>query len=123
MAAGDGNLRFVRFLREALESQNSLRRRLFWIGLLTGTLFVVLFVIGGNYGILNILKLRKERAVLETQISGLEHSRDSLKIVITKLRYDVQAVERVAREEFGMARPGEKVIKFVRARDTVQTSQ
>ena len=116
----NGNLRFVRALRELFESQNALRRRFFWIALLTGALFVILFVIGGNYGILNITKLRDERQDLQSQIRAMERERDSLKLTIEKLKTDRREIERVAREEYGMAKPGEKVVKFIRAEDTAR---
>jgi cell division protein FtsB len=114
----DGNLRFVRGLRTLFESQNTARRRLVWGVALAALLLVVLFVIGGNYGLLNILRLREERRVLQTQIRELEGARDSLKLLITKLKYDKKEIERVARETYGMARPGEQIIKFVDPQDT-----
>ena len=114
----DGNLNFVRVMRALIESQNSGRRKIYWVAAAVVLLFIVLFVIGGNYGILNILKLREERKALQTELKSLEQERDSLKLGIAKLKYDKHEIERVAREKYGMALPGEKVIKFVDPKDT-----
>jgi cell division protein FtsB len=116
----DDNLRFVRALRALFESRNTIRRRLFWYVAFAAALFVFLFAIGGNYGLLNVVKLRRERTALESRNRALEEERDRLRQEIVRLKYDKREIERVARQNYGMAKPGEKVIKFVEPRDTLR---
>jgi cell division protein FtsB len=116
----DGNLNFIRALRTLFESQNTIRRRLAWAALLGAALLFFLFIVGGNYGIIKIVSLHRERKDLEMRIEALQAERDSLKTDIRKLKSDMREIERVARENYGMARPGEKVVKFVEPRDTLR---
>src|SRR3954469_20565951 len=55
---------------------------------------------------------RKEVLRLDTQIAKAEETSRQLKANIDALRYDPKAVERLAREKFGYAKPGETVIRF-----------
>lgn len=57
-------------------------------------------------------RMRKEILRLTTQIQQNEETTRQLKASIDALRSDPQAVERLAREKFGYARPGETVIRF-----------
>ncbi len=55
---------------------------------------------------------RKEILRLDTAIQKEEETGKQLKASIDTLRYDPKAVERLARERFGYAKPGETVIRF-----------
>jgi len=57
-------------------------------------------------------RARKEILRLDTQIQKEEENSRQLKSSIDALRYDPKAVERLARERLGYARPGETVIRF-----------
>jgi cell division protein FtsB len=49
---------------------------------------------------------------LDSQIQKQEEVGKQLRASIDSLRYDPKAVERLARETFGFAKPGETVIRF-----------
>ncbi len=57
-------------------------------------------------------RMRKEILRYDTQIQKQEETGKQLKASIDALRYDPKAVERLARETLGYAKPGETVIKF-----------
>ena len=57
-------------------------------------------------------RMRKEVLRLDTQIAKAEDTGRQLKANIDALKYDPKAVERLAREKFGYAKPGETVIRF-----------
>jgi cell division protein FtsB len=57
-------------------------------------------------------RLRKEILRYDMQIQKQEEVGRQLKASIDALRYDPKAVERLARETLGYAKPGETVIKF-----------
>ncbi len=57
-------------------------------------------------------RLRKEILRYDLQIQKQEEAGKQLKASIDALRYDPKAVERLARETLGYAKPGETVIKF-----------
>jgi cell division protein FtsB len=57
-------------------------------------------------------RMRKENLRLDAQIQKAEETSKQLKASIDTLKYDPKAVERLARERLGYARPGETVIRF-----------
>jgi cell division protein FtsB len=57
-------------------------------------------------------RMRKEILRLDNQVQKDEEDGRRLKTSIDALRYDPKAVERLARERLGYAKPGETVIRF-----------
>src|SRR5438046_1683632 len=57
-------------------------------------------------------RMRKEVLRLDTEIKKEDDSAKQLKTSIDALRNDPKAVERLARERLGYAKPGETVIRF-----------
>jgi cell division protein FtsB len=57
-------------------------------------------------------RFRKVVLQLDTQIAKAEENNRQLKISIESLRRDPKAVERLARERLGYAKPGETMIHF-----------
>src|SRR5438067_907736 len=57
-------------------------------------------------------RMRKEVLRLDGQIAKADETGRQLKTSIDSLKYDPKAVERLAREKFGYAKPGETVIRF-----------
>lgn len=72
------------------------------IALVVGSLF-------GDRGMLRLIAQREHAQALEREIEGLRAENGRLAEDIRALRTDPRAVERLAREELGLARPGEKV--------------
>ncbi len=60
-------------------------------------------------------RMRKYMLSLDEQIQRQEDDGKKLRNSIDALRYDPKAVERLAREKFGYAKPGETVIRFEEA--------
>jgi cell division protein FtsB len=67
------------------------------------------FLLFSNYGLYTRLKLRDQKNDLKQQILNEQRIQDSLKREINKLKIDKNEIERVAREKYGMIKPGEKV--------------
>src|SRR5436190_14662285 len=61
-------------------------------------------------------RMRKEVLRLDTEIQKGDETTKHLKSSIEALRHDFKAVERLAREKLGFAKPGETVIRFQEAR-------
>jgi cell division protein FtsB len=58
-------------------------------------------------------ELRKRETALKEEIQLEEEMLRHLKLQQERLRTDPRFVEKIAREEFGLAKPGETVFKFV----------
>lgn len=59
------------------------------------------------------LRLRGELEASEARIAVLSARADALRSEITALERDPFALERAIREELGLARPGEQVVRFI----------
>jgi cell division protein FtsB len=72
------------------------------IALVVGSLF-------GDRGILQLLRQRERTEALARDIEQLREQNRALAEEIAALRRDPASIERLAREELGLARPGESV--------------
>ena len=81
------------------------------IGLLVGAAGVVFGLAGGEYGTLDWWTLKRDVTRETRAIAELTTEIDSLADVAQGLERDRQVQERVAREQFGMLRPGELLFR------------
>lgn len=78
-----------------------------WIALAVIVLAAVFAWTGGTYSHRNYAALRVIEHNDSAQVRTLTHDIDSLRAFGDSLAHDPVVQERVAREDFGMARPGE----------------
>jgi len=62
--------------------------------------------------ILRVTQMRREIATMERDITTLRGRAVDLTRTVDRLRNDPAYVEKLAREDFGMVRPDETVLKF-----------
>ena len=67
------------------------------------------FVIFSSYGIIKSIKLVAQRYTSIEEIKALKRENDSLRDEIKQLKTDTLEIEKVAREQYGMVKKGEKV--------------
>jgi len=98
-------------LTHALSSGKNRIKRL--IGF--GVLLLVLYIFGfGDYGIYQYYQLRREKKELQAEIAGLENEKRLLEEEKELLRKrDPAYLDRIAREKYGLVKPGEKIYKLV----------
>lgn len=86
-------------------------KRTFLMGVLGG--FVVLWIgFLDTYSLWARYTLSRERADLIRRTEELTRRSEELSRKITELQRDPALLERIAREEYGMRRPGETVYRF-----------
>lgn len=73
----------------------------------------VYHILSGPSGAINLLKLRKDNAGMLAELDSLALVKQKLEIEKRRLEKDSAYLERVARKELGMAKPDEKVYRFV----------
>ena len=82
--------------------------------IIAGLVFALYFAFqGGEYGTLDLRQLRHAAIEESTNVARLHHLVDSLERVATAIERDPRMQERVARERFGMLRPGEFLYRLV----------
>ncbi|MBO99590.1 MAG: hypothetical protein CL730_05020 [Chloroflexi bacterium] len=73
---------------------------------------LIVFVFG-DHGLFQLYKLKRERAEIQKYISELRENREMLITEKNRLENDLEYIEKLAREKYRMALPGEKVFKGV----------
>ena len=83
------------------------------------TMVLLIIFVFGDHGILQLYKLKKERTKVQNHIFKLRQERENLVTEKNRLENDLLYIEKLAREKYRMAKPGEKVFKVI---DKNQTS-
>ena len=81
------------------------------IFLLCITLLIIF--IFGDHGLLQLYKLKRDRAKVQAQISQIRKERERVMVEKNRLENDIQYLEKLARERYRMVKPGEKVYKVI----------
>lgn len=89
----------------------------FWGRYARSILALALFLIAihdlfGSHGLLAMRRTQSQIKELRGEIDRLNQENDNLNKQVQALRTDPKAVERIAREEMGLARPGEMIFKL-----------
>ena len=81
------------------------------IGLI-GALMALTFIFG-DHGILQLFKLKREKTKIQDHIIELRKEKEELVLEKHRLENDLDYIEKLAREKYRMAKPGEKVFKVI----------
>ena len=71
----------------------------------------------GDEGLYRVWQRRAELEVARARVARLQAVNDSLQEVLWLLKNDLGYVEKVAREEYGMVKPGEQIFRLRRPSD------
>jgi len=63
----------------------------------------------GENGMTDLLRLQRELRTARVELADQQQKVEALRLEIRRLQHDPAALERIAREELGLARPGERV--------------
>ena len=87
-----------------------------WPDYIIGALIVLLSLVTlvGERGALHLWRLRGEKARLDEQNYRLQKENEALRRRVQAIRTDDDYLEKLAREELNMARPGEIIYRFQR---------
>ena len=88
-----------------------LRRNMMWL-LIAGLTLLVLQDIFGTHGVLAMRRSQQQAADIQKEIEQLNQENQKLQEHVRSLKSDPAAIERIAREEIGLARPGEYIFKI-----------
>lgn len=85
-------------------------RRVLFPGLVAAALYFALF--GGQYSVFEVSRVREDTIRETAELQALRLEADSLRARADSLENHDATLERVARERFGMIRPGEVLYRF-----------
>jgi cell division protein FtsB len=87
-----------------------LRRNLYWF-LIAGFVLLLLQDIFGTHGVLAMRRSQAEARKIQQEINQLDAANKKLQDHVKDLKTDPSTMECIAREDFGLARPGELIFK------------
>jgi cell division protein FtsB len=87
-----------------------LRRNLNWF-LIAGFVLLLLQDIFGTHGVLAMRRSQAEARKIQQEITQLDRENKKLQDHVKDLKTDPSTMECIAREDFGLARPGELIFK------------
>lgn len=79
-------------------------------------------VFGGEYSLFDLRRIRGEIEEEEEEVARVRARIDSLELRADSLENDPAALERIARERYGMIREGEVLYRFAEPPDTGDTT-
>ncbi len=86
------------------------RRNLYWF-LIAGFVLLLLQDIFGTHGVLAMRRSQAEARKIQQEITQLDLENKKLQDHVKDLKTDPSTMECIAREDFGLARPGELIFK------------
>jgi cell division protein FtsL len=86
-----------------------LRRKAGVLGTAIALIALAVGAVFGDRGLLNLIEKREQVDSLRHEIEALQQDNAQLSMEITALRQSPLAIERLAREQLGLARPDETV--------------
>src|ERR1700722_7371620 len=89
-----------------LKSCREFARRNLSVLLGLGLLWLLVQDVFGTHGVLAMRRSKKEAADIQAEINRLESENCSMEQGVEKLKSDPQTIERIARDEMGLAKPG-----------------
>ncbi len=78
--------------------------------LLAGATYFALF--GGEYSLLGIARIRQEKGVEKTRYEAVRSEVTRLQARVDSLENDDPTIQRIARERWGLIKPGERLYRF-----------
>ena len=93
------------------QMSNFLLQNLNWF-LAVGLALLLLQDVFGTHGLLAMRRAQKEAARVQLEIDQINQENHRLQENVKALKTDPAAIERIAREEMGLARPGEYIFKI-----------
>lgn len=92
----------------------TVQRRVFYV-FFALILTLSLFTTFGDRGVLHLWRLWGEKTKLDERNFLLQKENEILRERVYRLRYDSHYLEKIAREDIGLVRPGEIVYRFASA--------
>ena len=86
-----------------------------------GKLFIIssllivfsIIIISNDFGLIQLIDLKKTKHSLQDEIQILSAQQNKLNEDISNIQTNTEYIEKIAREKFMMAKPGEKIFRVI----------
>ena len=72
-----------------------------------------MIIVSNDFGLIKLIKLKQTKYQLQNNIQQLLEQQTKLNTEIVELKTNTHHIEKIAREKFMMAKPGEKIFKVI----------
>jgi cell division protein FtsB len=107
--SGSANL-----LRRQVASEIRKRKLIFFTVILLSFFYLLVSIIFGDMGLFKYRELYKTKIRLEAQISEIDRENKQLRSQMKSIKEDPYYKEKHAREDYGLAKPGEYIFEYDR---------
>ena len=97
------------FKKQVFETQKKIVKSCL---LLIAVILIFIFIFG-DHGLFQLYTLKKEEKEIQKKIESFREERELLIEEKNRLENDLKYIEKLAREKYKMAKPGEKVFKVI----------
>ena len=101
-------------LRKQVASEIRKRKLIFFTVILLSFFYLLASVIFGDMGLLKYRELYKTKNRLEAQVKEIDRENVQLRSQMRSMREDPYYKEKHAREDYGLAKPGEYIFEYDR---------
>jgi cell division protein FtsB len=101
-------------LRKQVVSEVKKRRLIFFTFVVLSFLYLTISLLFGDVGLLRYMELNRTKNGLEKQLVEINRQNEQIRTQIKLLKEDPFYKEKLAREEFGLARPDEYIFQYER---------
>lgn len=101
-------------LRQQVVTEVKKKRLIFFTFVLLSFVYLSINLVFGDMGFFRYLELNRTKRTLERQLVELNRQNEEIRTQIKLLKEDPFFREKLAREEFGLARPDEYIFKYDR---------
>ena len=101
--------------RKRRKNKNNFKSKIYFIM----AIFLIgsIYIITNDLGLSKLIEIKREKLKIEKNIHQLTKQQIKLNNEITNLKTNKEYIEKIAREKFMMAKPGEKVFKVVQYKE------
>jgi len=101
-----------RLIRRLRKKASPYRRYLIRLAVFLLVAFVSYSFLGGEYGFLNLMRMERQRSLLEEEKRQLTAEIVNLEQKLERLQADTLYIQRLARENYGLAKDDEVIIRI-----------
>ncbi len=101
-------------LRKQVLSEMKKRRLIFFTFVILSFVYLSISLVFGDMGVFRYMEMNRTKKNIERQIADINKQNEQLRNQIKLLKDDPFYREKLAREEFGLAKPDEYIFKYDR---------
>ena len=102
-----------RDIKKEISESNKKRLKILLLASISFFIFIVIAAIFRDDGVIKVYHLNEKVDSLKNNISKLKKENEKLNTEVYALKNDSSYIEKIAREDLGLVKPGEVVFEFV----------